>query len=66
MSTTLKVTGMTCMHCAGAIKKVLEQVPGVVTVEVCLEKAMAEVIGKADPQALILAIEDEGYRAEVQ
>lgn len=54
------------MHCAGAIKKVLEQVPGVVTVEVCLEKAMAEVIGKADPQALILAIEDEGYRAEVQ
>ena len=66
MSTTLKVTGMTCMHCVSAVKKALEQVPGVETAEVSLEKAQAVVTGEADIQAIVAAIKEEGYSAEVQ
>ncbi|MCP5414604.1 MAG: cation transporter [Chromatiaceae bacterium] len=66
MSTTLKVNGMTCMHCVGAVKKALEQVPGVETAEVSLEKAQAVVTGDADVQTMVAAIKEEGYNAEVQ
>ncbi len=66
MNTTLKVNGMTCMHCVGAVKKALEQVPGVETAEVSLEKAQAVVTGDADVQAMVAAIKEEGYSAEVQ
>ena len=66
MSTTLKVNGMTCMHCVGAVKKALEQVPGVETAEVSLEKAQAVVTGDADVQTMVAAIKEEGYSAEVQ
>jgi copper chaperone CopZ len=66
MSTTLKVNGMTCMHCVAAVKKALEQVPGVQTAEVSLEKAQAVVTGDADEQAMVAAIKEEGYSAEAQ
>ena len=66
MSTTLNVNGMTCMHCVGAVKKALEQVPGVETAEVSLEKAQAVVTGDADMQAMVAAIKEEGYSAEAQ
>jgi copper chaperone CopZ len=66
MTTTLKVTGMTCMHCVGAVKKALEQVPGVETAEVSLDKAQAVVTGEADVQAMVAAIKEEGYSAEAQ
>lgn len=64
MSTTLKVDGMTCMHCVGAVKKALEQVPGVESAEVSLEKGQAVVTGAADVQAMVAAIKEEGYGAE--
>lgn len=66
MSTTLKVSGMTCMHCVGAVKTALEQVPGVETAEVSLEKAQAVVTGDADVQDMVAAIKGEGYGAEAQ
>ena len=66
MSTTLKVNGMTCMHCVAAVKKALEQVPGVETAEVSLDKARAVVTGDADVQAMVAAIKEEGYSAEAQ
>jgi copper chaperone CopZ len=66
MSTTLKVDGMTCMHCVAAVKKALEQVPGVETAEVSLDKARAEVTGDADVQAMVAAVKEEGYTVEVQ
>lgn len=66
MSTTLKVNGMTCMHCVGAVKKALERVPGAETVEVSLEKAQAVVTGDADVQAMVAAVKEEGYSAEAQ
>jgi copper chaperone CopZ len=54
------------MHCVGAVKKALEQVPGVETAEVSLEKAQAVVTGDADMQAMVAAIKVEGYSAEAQ
>ncbi|GAB5603220.1 cation transporter [Thermus sp. FJN-A] len=59
----LKVEGMTCNHCVMAVKKALLRVPGVEKAEVSLERGEAWVEGKADPKALIHAVEEEGYRA---
>lgn len=66
MSTTLKVDGMTCMHCVGAVKKALEQVPGVEAAEVSLEKGQAVVTGAADVQDMVAAVREKGYSAEAQ
>ncbi|MCL4798934.1 MAG: heavy-metal-associated domain-containing protein [Burkholderiales bacterium] len=65
-ATTLKVTGMTCNHCVMSVTKALKQVPGVQSAEVSLEKAQAVVKGSADAQALVKAVEDEGYQAALQ
>ncbi|WP_114313930.1 CopZ family metallochaperone [Thermus caldifontis] len=59
----LKVEGMTCNHCVMAVKRALMKVPGVERAEVSLERGEALVEGKADPEALIRAVEEEGYRA---
>ena len=66
MQTTLKVTGMTCGHCVAAVTKALENIPGVEKAEVSLEKAQAIVSGDADSQAMVAAVKEEGYQAEVQ
>jgi copper chaperone len=66
MEIQLKVTGMTCAHCIGAVKKALEQVPGVESTQVSLDQEQAIVTGDADTEALITAVKEEGYHAEVQ
>ncbi len=64
--TSLKVTGMTCGHCEAAVKKALEAVPGVTAVtRVDRNDQVAEVEGSADAAALVAAIVEEGYTAEV-
>lgn len=62
----LKVQGMTCGHCEGAVEKALGAVPGVDrVVRVSRESEEAVVEGNADPKALVAAVEEEGYSAEV-
>ena len=61
----LNITGMTCNHCVAHTKKALEAVPGVEKVEVTLDPGAAVVEGNADPQALIEAVKEAGYQAEV-
>lgn len=63
MNTTLNVTGMTCGHCVSAVKKALEGVPGVQRADVSLEGGQATVVGNASPEALIQAVQQEGYGA---
>ena len=68
MSNTIriKVDGMTCMHCVGAVRKALAAVAGVEeVVEVSLEAGSATVKGNADTEALIAAIKAAGYQASV-
>ncbi len=62
----IKVTGMTCNHCVMAVTKALERTPGIErVVEVSLERGEAIVEGRPDPRAVVAAIEEEGYQAEV-
>ena len=69
---TLKVDGMTCAGCVRSVKKVLEGVPGVRSVEVSLERAQATVeldpagaaaVGGDPLAALKAAVEAAGYEA---
>jgi copper chaperone len=63
--TTLKVEGMSCMHCVKAVTDALAAVPGVERVrEVSLEKKQAVVEGSAVADALVAAVKEAGYQAE--
>ncbi len=62
--TELKIEGMTCGHCANAVRQALAAVPGVEQVtEVDVKRGIAVVQGKAETAALIAAVEEEGYSA---
>lgn len=65
MITTLRVDGMTCGHCVQAVTTALRAVPGVERALVTLDSGLAEVEGDADQQALLQAVEAEGYQARV-
>lgn len=60
----LNITGMTCDHCVNAITTAVKDVPGVSDAEVSLEKKSAVISGDSfDLQAILDAIEEEGYSA---
>lgn len=61
MTTEIKVTGMSCQHCVGAVTRALEAVPGVTDVEVDLASGLVRVQGEADPVTLSKAVQDAGY-----
>ena len=61
----LKITGMTCGHCARAVTGALKGVPGVKAAEVDLHGGSARVEGSPDLAALLAAVAEEGYKAEV-
>jgi len=64
--TKIKIEGMSCEHCVAAVTKALNNLEGVSkVVEVNLKTGQAEIEGNPDRQALIHAIEEEGYQAEV-
>jgi len=63
---TLKIEGMSCGHCVGSVRKALTAVPGVKEVkEISLEHGTATVEGTPDPQQLVTAVEEEGYKAQL-
>lgn len=59
----LKISGMSCQHCSGAVAKALEGVPGVSRVEVDLGAGLARIEGDAAPDALVRAVTEAGYEA---
>ena len=66
MMIKLKVTGMTCEHCENAVEKALAGVAGVdQVVEVNREHNVAVVEGQAEEGALLAAVREEGYEAEL-
>jgi Cu+-exporting ATPase len=61
---SLPVSGMTCNHCVGTVKRALEAVPGVASVRVQLEPGRADVVlgdHPPDRDRLKAAIEAAGY-----
>ena len=61
---TLKIEGMSCMHCVAAVTKALSAVDGVKEVVVDLERGEAtfQEAQPVDSAALTEAIEKAGYR----
>lgn len=61
---TLTVKGMTCMGCVGSVKNVLEQMPGVSSVDIALETGQVAVgydPAVVDADRFKAAIQDAGY-----
>lgn len=63
--TDLKIEGMTCDHCQRAVKSALESVEGVRSADVDLGRGVARIDGGASIDALIQAVEEEGYQASL-
>ena len=66
MQKIINITGMACEGCAGRVKKALEAVPGVksVNVELAAKRAIVDVEGVAD-QVLLDTVNAIGkYKAE--
>jgi copper chaperone len=63
-TTTVKISGMTCMGCVGGVKRVLQAVNGVSKVDVSLDEGQARLEydpAVAGPVQFKAAIEDAGY-----
>ncbi|MBX3110925.1 MAG: heavy-metal-associated domain-containing protein [Fimbriimonadaceae bacterium] len=63
MTTHLKIDGMSCGHCVNSATKALKAVPGVESAEVDLAAGTATVVGTAGIEALVAAVEEEGFQA---
>lgn len=62
----LGITGMTCSHCANAVARALQQVPGVEHAEVELASGKATIAGNGlDAEALVHCVTGLGYKARV-
>lgn len=60
----IKVEGMSCQHCAAAVKKAATSVPGVADAVVDLKAGVVTVHGDAfDRQKVVEAIDKAGYTA---
>ena len=64
MQKTLKIEGMSCMHCVKAVEKALNAVDGVSNAQADLEKKQAtvEIAGAVTGGALRAAVEEAGYQ----
>lgn len=62
MSQTIKIEGMTCMHCKMSVEKALKGVSGVTGVQVDLAAKKAVVEGTPDQKAMVKAVEDAGFK----
>jgi len=61
-----KIKGMSCDHCVAAVTKVLKNAPGTSkVVEVSLDRAEAVIDGTPDTVALMTALKEEGFPAEL-
>lgn len=67
MTKTIKIEGMSCMHCVGAVEKSLTAVEGVRNVNVDLDSKTAtiEAEGTVTDAMLRAAVEDAGYQVVV-
>jgi copper chaperone len=59
--TTYSVPGVSCEHCRQAITNEVSRVPGLVSVEVDLERKQVVVAGDVSDDAVRAAIDDAGY-----
>lgn len=65
MTITLKLDGLHCGNCVKSVEKALNTVEGVMKATVTLEPPQAIVEGSASIEALIAAVDDIGFDAEI-
>ncbi len=65
MTQEFKVTGMNCPHCQASVKRAIETVAGVESVEVDLHGAKATVSGSANPDDIKAAVAAAGFGCEL-
>ncbi len=61
MTQQFKVTGMNCPHCQASVKRAIEALPGVESVDVDLKGGSASVVGEVLPAAVIEAVKLAGF-----
>ncbi|WP_030249952.1 heavy-metal-associated domain-containing protein [Streptomyces violens] len=63
VTTTYKVTGMTCGHCEGAVKQEISEIAGVSSVEAVAATGLVTVVSQAplDEEAVRAAVDEAGY-----
>lgn len=61
---TLKVSGMSCGHCAQTVTKAVEALPSVERALVDLKGGQVTVEGNAEESTVRQAIEDAGYEVQ--
>ncbi|MCW9709605.1 cation transporter [Avibacterium sp. 21-586] len=59
----LTLSDLSCQHCVKSVQKTLDNIVGVHSAEVSLDKAV--VVGDVEPQVLINAIVEAGYQAHL-
>ena len=66
-NTTLRISGMTCEHCARTIENALSGLPGIVSASVSYHDGLASVAAQSEinTDTLVRAVEAKGYSAEV-
>src|SRR5687768_3799538 len=61
-----KVQGMTCAGCSAAVQRAIERVPRVHSAAISVTEGRATVVGdEVDPNAVLKAVRDGGYEAEL-
>ncbi|MGW1372671.1 heavy-metal-associated domain-containing protein [Streptomyces sp. NPDC002446] len=63
VTTTYKVTGMTCGHCEGAVSSEIGEIAGVSSVRAVAATGLVTVVSKAplDDEAVRAAVDEAGY-----
>jgi copper chaperone CopZ len=61
-----EIDGMSCGHCVAAVRRALEQLPGVTVEHVEIGSATVSLDpARATPDAVVDAVADEGYAASL-
>lgn len=65
ITTTYNVTGMTCGNCENHTREEVEQVAGVIALEVSAKTGLLEITSEQslDDAAIIAAVDEAGYTA---
>ncbi|MFE1772961.1 heavy-metal-associated domain-containing protein [Streptomyces sp. NPDC059008] len=63
VTTTYKITGMTCGHCEGAVSSEIGEISGVSSVQAVASTGLVTVVSKAplDEEAVRAAVDEAGY-----
>lgn len=61
MTKTYKIQGMNCAHCSASVKKAIDQVQGVETVDVNLSEGTAVVTGNPADEKIVEAVRMAGF-----